>query len=194
MAPVAFLETFMVTPGKFVVLVHGDPTSVQAALDAGRAVAGGALLDWLHIPFVDPQVLPALQSETRLEPETSLGLVETTSVASGIVAADAAAKAAAVQLVHLHLGRGIGGKSMLLLCGVLPDVQAAVAAAAERAQAAGRLVATRVIAQPHPELTARLSGGLQRLAVPAIAAPRRASAPPSAPQPPAPPPADPGAA
>jgi len=187
MAPVEFLETFMVTPGKFVVLVHGDPTSVQAGLDAGRTVAGTALLDWLHIPFVHPQVLPALHGAGRLDTDTALGLVETTSVASGVRAADDAAKAAAVRLVHLHLGRGIGGKSILLLCGELFDVQAAVAAGAAAPAAAGRLVGTRVIAQPHPDLAQRLMEGLQRLPVPASNPPSatRAAPPTPRPEPPA---------
>ncbi len=164
-APVEFLDTFMVTPGKFVVLVAGDPSSVQSSLDAGRAVAGSSLVDSLHIPYLHPGVLPALRNRVALQPGLALGLVETSSVAAGVRAADDAAKAAAVELVHLHLGRGIGGKSMLLLCGELHEVQAGVEASRLRAESAGRLVAWRVIPQPHPDLTEQLHAGLRRLAV-----------------------------
>jgi microcompartment protein CcmL/EutN len=161
-APVDVLDAFMVTPGKFVVVVHGDPSSVRSSLEAGRATAAGALVDSLEIPFLDPQVLPALRREARFDGVEAVGLVETTSVAAGVQSADDAAKAAAVRLVHLHLGRGIGGKSILLLTGALPDVQAAVSAAAARAGAAGRLAATRVIPQPHADVAARLRSGLRR--------------------------------
>jgi len=161
MAPVAIADAFMVTPGKYVVLVHGDPSSVASSLDAGRAMSQGTLVDSLYIPFLHPQVLPALRREVRLETVEAVGLVETTSVASGVLAADDAAKAAAVRLVHLHVARGIGGKSILLLEGPLHDVQAAVEAAAQRARAAVRLAFTRVIPQPHPDLAARLAAGLQ---------------------------------
>ena len=165
MAAVEFLDTFMVTPGKYVVLVAGDPVAVQSSLDAGREVAGAALADSLHIPFLHPGVLPAIRNSVQLEPGLALGLVETSSVASGVRAADDAAKGAEVQLVHLHLGRGIGGKSVLLMAGELDAVQAGVEAGSRHAEKAGRLVATRVIPQPHPDLTAQLRAGLRRLAV-----------------------------
>jgi microcompartment protein CcmL/EutN len=177
MAPVEFLDAFMVTPGKFVVLVAGDPSSVQSSLAAGLAVAGSALVDSLEIPFLHPGVLPAIRNTVQLESGLALGLVETSSVAAGIRAADDAAKGATVQLVHLHLGRGIGGKSMLLLSGKLPEVQAGVESGSRRAEQAGRLIATRVIPQPHPDLTAQLRAGLRRLAVREYPQPRTAPPP-----------------
>jgi len=177
MAPVVLVDSYMVTPGKFVVLVTGDPSSVQSSLEAGRTVAGPALVDELHIPFLHPGVLPAIRNRVPLPPDLSLGLVETSSIAAGVRAADAAAKAAAVQLVHLHLGRGIGGKSMLLLCGELHEVQAGVEAGREPAARAGRLVACRIIPQPHPDLAAQLGAGLQRLAVREPALPPEPAAP-----------------
>ena len=158
-APVEFVDTFMVTPGKYVVLVHGDPASVEASMNAGREVAGGLVLDWLLIPFIHPQVFPAIRGESGVRRIDSVGLVETNSVATGVVAADDAAKAAEVQLVRLHLARGIGGKSILTLTGDLADVEAAVEAGSNKARIAGRLVATRVIAQPHADLIARLLPG-----------------------------------
>jgi microcompartment protein CcmL/EutN len=161
-APVEFVDTFMVSPGKYVVLVHGDPTSVRTSVEAGRQAAPEQVLDWLLIPFVHPQVFPAINDESAAASIGALGLVETSSVASGIVAADRAAKAASVQLLRLYLGRGIGGKSILLLCGALADVQAAVAAASARAAAAGRLAATRIIPQPHADVAQRLRAGLRR--------------------------------
>ena len=171
--PVEFVDTFMVTPGKYVVLVHGDPASVEASMNAGRQVAAGLLLDWLLIPFIHPQVFPAIRGESVVLRIDSVGLIETNSVAAGVVAADDAAKAAEVQLVRLHLARGIGGKSILTLTGDLPDVQAAVEAGSSRARLAGRLVAMRVIAQPHSDLIARLLPG---------AVPEGSSPPPTAPE------------
>lgn len=155
-APIELVDTYWVTPGKYVVLVHGDVASVEASLHAGRSVAGGTLIDDLLIPFLHPGVFPAIGRTSGVTALSSVGLVETDSVASGVRAADDAAKAAEVQLLELHLGRGIGGKSILVLSGELPDVQAAVEAGAARARQAGRLVATRVIPQPHPDLVARL--------------------------------------
>lgn len=155
-APVDFIDTFMVTPGKYLVLVHGDPTSVGASVAAGRVVAGASLLDTLVIPFVHPQVFTAIRTPRAATADTALGFVETSTVATGIIAADDAAKAAEVELLALHLARGIGGKSILTLAGSLPDVQAAVDAG--RRAAHDRLIATRVLANPHPDLVRQLAG------------------------------------
>lgn len=161
-APVQFVDTFMVTPGKYVVLVHGDPSSVESSVQAGRQAAPEQVLDWLLIPFVHPQVFPAIRNQSNAATIGALGLVETSSVASGVVAADQAAKAASVQLLQLHLARGIGGKSILSLTGALFDVQAAVEAARRGAEAASRLVAVRIIPNPHPDLAARLLQAVRR--------------------------------
>jgi microcompartment protein CcmL/EutN len=155
-APVDFVDASMVTPGKYIVVVHGDPTSVAASVAAGREVAGAAVLDTLVIAYVHPQVYAAIRAPRAAAAAGALGFVETATVATGIVAADDAAKAAEVELLHLHLARGIGGKSILTLAGALPDVQAAVEAGSRAARAAGRLVATRVLANPHPDLVRRV--------------------------------------
>ena len=155
-APVDFVDTIMVTPGKYVVVVHGDPSSVDSSVSRGREIAGDQVLDWLLIPMIHPQVYAAIQNESGCERIAALGLIETASVATGIVAADRAAKAAEVLLVQLHLARGIGGKSILTLTGVLHEVQAAVEAGKSAAESSGKLVATRVIPNPHPDLAQRL--------------------------------------
>lgn len=154
-APVEFVDAFMVTPGKYVIVVHGDPSSVDSSVQRGRDVAGDQLLDWLVIPFIHPQVYAAIRNESACESVAALGLVETASVAAGITAADRCAKAAEVQLLRLHLARGIGGKSMLTLTGSLHEVEAAVQAGESAARDEGKLVATRIIANPHPDLAAR---------------------------------------
>jgi microcompartment protein CcmL/EutN len=155
-APVSFIDTFMVTPGKFVVLVHGDPSSVESSLQAGRDMAREQILDWLFIPFVDPQVFTAITLQSGRSHVDALGFVETATVATGIRSADAAAKAAEVTLLQLHLARGIGGKSLLTLTGSLPEVQAAVHAAEEILDTPGGMVATRIVANPHPDLAQQL--------------------------------------
>jgi microcompartment protein CcmL/EutN len=78
-------------------------------------------------------------------------LVELVTVAAAIRSADAACKAAAVELQMLHLARGIGGKAWFVLRGDLPDVEAAVEAA-QRAAGEGLLAGAEIIAAPHADL------------------------------------------
>jgi microcompartment protein CcmL/EutN len=62
-----------------------------------------------------------------------------------VVAADAAAKAAHVDVLDVRLAMGLGGKAFCLLAGDVGAVEQAVAAGAEKAAAEGLLVRKVVI-------------------------------------------------
>ena len=81
-----------------------------------------------------------------------MGMIETFSVAACILAADAALKAANVDLCDIRIARGMGGKSYVSVTGTVGAVTAAVEAGAMRAQADGLLVDKDVIASPHEDL------------------------------------------
>ena len=87
-----------------------------------------------------------------MEQVNALGVIETFSAASIIVAADAAAKTSLVNLIELRVARGMCGKSYLFLTGEV----AAVSAAIERAQAEtgknGMYLDSSVIPNPDPKL------------------------------------------
>ena len=87
----------------------------------------------------------------------SLAAVETTTVAASILAADAAVKAAAVRIVEMQLGRGIGGKAFFTLSGPLAEIEAAVEAATGMIDRA-LIVATEIVPAPHDDLLAKLPG------------------------------------
>ena len=78
----------------------------------------------------------------------ALGIIETFSVASIIEAADAAVKAANVQLLQIHLAMAIGGKGYVTMTGEV----AAVEAGADFIRNKGLLVNKVVIPQPRPEV------------------------------------------
>jgi microcompartment protein CcmL/EutN len=78
-----------------------------------------------------------------------LGIIETVTAAVCIVAADAAAKAAEVNLVELRMADGLGGKSFVLMEGTVADVEAGVAAGVAKVTAEGLLVRKVVISHLH---------------------------------------------
>jgi microcompartment protein CcmL/EutN len=86
----------------------------------------------------------------------AIGVVETNTVASAIVAADLALKTATVDLLELRIANGLGGKSFFTLTGEVSDVRSAVAAGARTASERGLLAREVVIARPHPELAFHL--------------------------------------
>ncbi len=154
-APVRLLLTEPVTPGKFLILVDGDVAEVEAAFAEGLDLAGAGLIDKLFLPHASPALSAAIRGGHSPEPLQSLGIVETHSVASALLAADAAVKAADVHFVRMQLARGIGGKGYFALTGALDMVQAALLAGAA-AIAPDLLAAIETIPAPHPEFAQRL--------------------------------------
>jgi microcompartment protein CcmL/EutN len=154
-APVSLLRADWVSPGKFLVLVDGGVAAVDEAFRAGLEVAADRVVDRLFLPQAHVSLGPALAGEARSGNVDSLGIVETTTVAATLLAADAAAKAADVRLVELQLARGIGGKGFFTVTGSLAEVEAAVEAALAILEPA-QLHATEIIAAPHVDLTRKM--------------------------------------
>jgi microcompartment protein CcmL/EutN len=140
--------------GKYLIVVSGDVTSVQAAVLAGAAAAGPSLIERRQIASVHPDVLGAISNSVEIDPKQlrAVGVVETFSAASIVEAADAAIKAANITLLRVHLAMALGGKGFALMAGDVSSVQEAVAVAANVAAADGVLVGKGVIAAPSPEL------------------------------------------
>ena len=142
----------VVCAGKYIVCVSGDVAAVTHAVQTGVACCESALVDSFIIPNVHEKVIAAISAATAAEDIAALGIVETFSLAAAVQCADAAVKAAAVELVELRLGRGMGGKSFFLLTGEVASVRAAVAAAEVIPEVAGMLARCVVIPAPHPDL------------------------------------------
>lgn len=144
-----------VTPGKFLLLFGGEVAEVEESFRAGLEVGGTAVLDKLYLPQAAAPLVAGLGGRFHGALEESLGFVETHTVASALLAADAALKRAEVFLTRLHLARGIGGKGYFGLAGDLHMLEAALEAAAGSIDAS-LLVTTEIIQRPHPELRGSL--------------------------------------
>ena len=155
-AAVELLIARTICSGKYLIVIGGSVSDVEAAIEAGLAGAGEAIIDHLMIPNVHPSVFPALGQSVTLGADHSgaLGVVETFSGTSALAAADAAAKAARVTLFRIHVAMALGGKGLLLMTGTVADVSAGVQAAAEEARRRGLLVCEIVIPRPDPALFA----------------------------------------
>ncbi|MDR1825456.1 MAG: BMC domain-containing protein [Bifidobacteriaceae bacterium] len=141
-----------VCPGKYMVMVYGDVGAVKASMAAGLACGGSAVVNHLTIPRLHPSVLPAINAVVSVGQVNAVGVVEYFDIASAIVGADAAAKAARAELIQVRLGMGIGGKSFFTLTGDVADVKAAVDAGLYEAKQRGAVVASVVIPAPDPRL------------------------------------------
>ena len=155
-APVARIVAGTVHPGKFLVLVTGDVAPVQEALAAGLTAGSSAVLDHVFLPGVHPDVPAAIAAARQPQIDEALGIVETSSVAAAIQAADAGLKAADVTLLELRLADGMGGKGLLFFAGKVTDVEAALDSGCAAIENSGYLVNAVVIPQLHPEMAANL--------------------------------------
>lgn len=143
-------------PGRYIVVVCGDTGSVQSSVEVGREIAADMAVDWFTIASVHTDVFPALSGTSVLPKIDSLGVIETCTTASCILAADAAAKAADVQLVEIRMAAGLGGKAFVTMTGDVGSVQAAVDAGVAGVGDAGPVHSHVVIPSPSEELKAHL--------------------------------------
>jgi len=155
-ASVEMLIARTICSGKYLIVIGGSVSDVQAAIQAGLAISDESIIDHLVLPNVHESVFPALGQSVSLGADHSgaLGVVETFSGVSVLAAADAAAKAARVTLFRIHVAMALGGKGLLLMTGTVADVRAGVQAAAAEARKRGLLVSEVVIPRPGQELFA----------------------------------------
>ena len=151
-AEVTLVTAQTVCAGKYIVVVSGEVAAVKSAVKAGIESAGSALVDSLIIPNVDERVIAAMAGACPAEEVQAVGVMETFSLASSIHAADTAVKAAAVDLIEVRLGRGMGGKSFVIITGEVAAVEAAVRAAETGEEMEGMVASSVVIPSPHMDM------------------------------------------
>ncbi len=155
-APVREIRVGTVQPGKYLVLVGGSVAAVEEAHLEGVRESGDALLNEILLPNVHEQVYESLEGKRRENRGDALGILETSSLAANVLAADKAVKAADVTIVEMRLGDGLGGKGITSVTGKVQDVQAAIAAGVASVSQADVVVQSVVIPRQHTALRQRL--------------------------------------
>lgn len=148
-AQVELLCASTVCPGKYVIIVAGQTGDVNASMSVGEKQSGECIVDKLIISSIHSQLIPAISMTNQVDSMDAVGVLEFYSVASAIIAADVAAKAADITLIEVRIGYAIGGKGFVTLTGEVGTVKAAVAAATKHAEL---LVDSTVIPRPSREV------------------------------------------
>jgi len=141
-----------VCPGKYIIIVTGDLSSVRASVDAAKTRFGEQLISDFVLGNPDEAIFPAIYGAVEVENKKALGVIETFDAASAIVAADMAAKTSDVQLIELRLAKGMCGKSYLYITGDVAAVSAAVEKAKDVVADRGMYLDSSVIASPDQKL------------------------------------------
>ena len=147
-ADVEILEAQTVCPGKYIALIAGDLSAVNAAVERAKLTREDELIGSFVLGNPDESIFPAIYGVTPTEQVKALGVLETFSAASIIVAADVAAKTSDVHLIELRMARGMCGKSYMLLTGEIAAVEAAIERAKVGAGEHGMFLDSAVIPRP----------------------------------------------
>lgn len=139
-------------PGKYIAIVHGDVAAVQDSVKLGEQLAQEYYIDSMIIPNVNPAVFPAITGATMPEEIQAIGIMESFSISTMIIAADTILKAANVDAMELRLGNGLGGKSFFTFTGDVAAVETGVEAGKETAEEKGLLVNAEIIPSPSDRL------------------------------------------
>ncbi|MEK7484212.1 MAG: BMC domain-containing protein, partial [Planctomycetota bacterium] len=158
-AAVRILVSRSVHPGKYTTLWTGTVEDVSESLKAAVRLEKTSLVDLLFLPYVHDKVIQALSRlynpNIKLE---ALGVLEATSVASLIKAADIAVKCALVHFISMRLADHLGGKSFFTLTGEMGDLQSAMEMAVAYTVERKTFLHKVIIPNPHPEMGAVLQG------------------------------------
>lgn len=139
-------------PGKYIAIVSGDAAAVKDSVSAGEREAQEYFVDSIVLLNVSPQVFPAITGAVMPDAIEAVGIMESFSLASMIIAADAILKAAVVQPIELRLGSGLGGKAFFTFTGDVAAVKAGMEAGLAAAEEKGLLVNAEVIPAPARQL------------------------------------------
>lgn len=151
-AQVEVIEAHVVCPGKYIALIEGELSAVNAAVENAKAQNPSKLVDSFVLGNPDESIFPAIYGSTDVKNPSALGIFETYSAASIIVAADIASKTADVELIELRIAKGMCGKSYMLITGEVSAVQASIDTVKERLKETSMYLDSSVIANPDPEI------------------------------------------
>lgn len=151
-ASVNLVTAQAVCAGKYIVIVTGEVAAVRSSVQAGEEAAGNLLINSIVISGIHWQVPRAINACTEIGQVEAVGVMETYSLCAAVVAADAAVKAAEVNLIEVRLGRGLGGKSFIVLTGDVAAVRASIDAGTAQDEVQGLMSRSVVIPSPHPDI------------------------------------------
>lgn len=150
-ADIELIEAQTVCPGKYIILFSGELSAVRESSEAVKKAYPEKLIDTFVLGNPHDSIFKALTCTSDIEKVEALGVIETFTAASIIVAADNAAKTAQVDLMEIRVARGMCGKSYVLLTGSVAAVTEAVESSLRLLKEEGTLLDSAVIPNPSKE-------------------------------------------
>jgi len=143
-------------PGRYQILFTGDVGAVKSALNIAQEIADFNFLDSIIIPRVDEKVIQALYTAQGHDITDGIAIFETMTMTATLVGADTMVKSADVEIIELRLGKGLAGKSYVIVTGSIQNLRAAMDAALEMVKEKGVLISGIVIPSLNEEVKKHL--------------------------------------
>ena len=125
-ASVELVLAYPFSSGRYLICFHGEVEDTKSAFIAGKHAADKSLIDSCLLPKIHSEVLSVLREQPKIQEMEALGILETLTCSSCILAADKSLKTSKVKLIKIHLGKGIGGKAYFVIEGEVEDVNSAL--------------------------------------------------------------------
>jgi len=151
-AAIKIIKAQTVCPGKYIAIIKGDISAVNASIETAKTDHGTNLINSFVLGNPHESIFPAIYGATDVEKVSALGILETYDSVSIIVAADVAAKSAIVELIEIRVAVGMCGKSYVLLTGEVAAVETAINKAVLAVAEDGMYLDSSIIAHPDVEV------------------------------------------
>lgn len=150
-ADVSLVDAKSICPGKYYIVFTGSVDAVKNSMDKAISDTEEFLVDYAVIPNIYPEVFAAINQTSEIKELKAIGIVETLTSPSIMVAADAAIKATSIDLVEIRIARALGGKNIYVVNGDVSSVKESVLSSLEYPESKGFLVDYQIIPSPHKD-------------------------------------------
>lgn len=149
---VRILDAKSICPGKYYIIFAGSVSAVSNSMNVVLEEGETFIIDWGVVSNVYPEIFTSLNQASTIKELKSIGVIETLTSPSIIIAADAAIKATSVELVEIRIARALGGKNTCIINGDVSSVSESVRVGIKYAQQKDFLVDYQIIPSPHQDL------------------------------------------
>lgn len=140
-------------PGKYVFIIKGKLSSVQAAVEKGISHEFESVyVDHAILGNPSSEIFTGLYQTGDIRDIDAVGIMETYSVATIFTVADTLVKTTDVHILEIRIAKGISGKAYVVFSGELAAVTASMEKAKNDILENGLLMQTSVIPRPDPRL------------------------------------------
>ena len=149
---VRIMDARTICPGKYYIIFAGSVSAVKSASQRVQEEYGKFIIDWAELSNVYPEMFYAISQTSEVKNFGAVGIIETLTSPSVMIAADSAIKATEIELVEIRIARALGGKNICIITGDVSSVSESVRVGIQYPQNKGFLVDWQVIPSPHEDL------------------------------------------